>query len=416
MKTVNIYLRKTDASAIEVDSNNRPSRSVAAIHRNEPLTLNIHVFDGTASTQMTQEQLAAFAAAWNLNIAPSPNMEGPLCLQSTSATVGADGTISVIVDVTDTVQSAAEIGNDTRAIWAAELTGTPGDSEQPNLILQWRIAYINRVASENEPPPTAETNNYYPKPVVDALFANLAATLEVPSDLNDLTDNDDLLASKIESVSALPTPAVGILNRAYFLTADDGTKKAGTTWKCVADGESYVFQQIQTDLNQLTDADNLLFDGDYDSLDNKPTIPTDLSSLTDTTGLFAAKENTANKATDFSTVNNVKFPTTQAVKDFAQNETLTELTGADVTVAPWTQSKWSASGTCSLTATGWAASGRQAAYIVITLAAGSTPSVVGTEEVEDGDALSEAGVYECFLKNVDGKIYFRQISFTGAVA
>lgn len=345
MKTVNIYLRKTDASAIIVDSSNRPANSIAAIHRNEPLTLNIHVFDGTASTQMTQAQLAAFAAAWNLNIAPSPNMAGPLCLQSTSATVGADGTISVIVDVTDTVQAAAEIGNDTRAIWTAELTGTPGDSEQPNLILQWRIAYINRVASENEPPPTAETNNYYPKPVVDAKFANLASTLNIPSDINELDDED-----------------------------------------------------------------GLLFDGDYNSLQNLPTIPPDL------TGDLAAKEDAANKVTDFSAVDNTKFPTTQAVKNFAQNETLTELTGTEVTVAPWTQSKWSASGTCSLTATGWAASGRQAAYIVITLAAGSTPSVVGTEEVEDGDALSEAGVYECFLKNVDGKIYFRQISFTGAVA
>jgi len=177
MKTTNVYIRKTDASAIEVDSNNRPARSVVAIHRNEPLILAIHVFDGTASTQMTQVQLAAYAAAWNLNIAPSPNMTGPLCLQSTSATVGADGTISVVVDVTDTVQAAAEIGNDTRAIWTAELTGTPGDSEQPNLILQWRIAYINRVASENTPPPEAETNNYYPKPVVDAKFAAVGASI-----------------------------------------------------------------------------------------------------------------------------------------------------------------------------------------------------------------------------------------------
>ena len=97
-------------------------------------------------------------------------------------------------------------------------------------------------------------------------------------------------------------------------------------------------------------------------------------------------------------------------------ETLAELTGADVSVAPWTQSKWSASGTCSLTASGWAASGHQIAYIVITLAAEATPSISGTEAVEDGDALSAAGVYECYIKNVDGKKYFRVISFTEAVA
>ena len=265
MKTVNIYLRKTDASAIEVDSNNRPARTVVAIHRNEPLTLAIHVFDGSAaSTQMTQAQLAAYAAAWNLNIAPSPNMAGPLCLQSTSATVGADGTISVIVQETDTVQAAAEIGNDTRAIWTAELTGTPGDSEQPNLILQWRIAYVNRVASENTPPPAAETNNYYPKPVVDAKFADIDSTLHIPRDVADLND-------------------------------DDG----------------------------------LLFDGDYNSLTNKPTIPPDL------TGDLAAKEDAANKATDFAVIDDNKFPTVKAVSNFVTGITgdieavLDELIGGD---------------------------------------------------------------------------------------
>ena len=167
---------------------------------------------------------------------------------------------------------------------------------------------------------------------------------------------------------------------------------------------------IPTDINQLDDADGLLFDGDYNSLQNLPTIPPDL------TGDLAAKEDAANKATDFSTVNDTKYPSVKAVKDFAQNETLTELTGSSVTVAPWTQSKWSASGVCSLTASGWAESGRQIAYIVITLAAGSTLSIIDTEEVAEDDALSAAGVYECFLKNVDGKIYFHQISFTEAVA
>ena len=94
--------------------------------------------------------------------------------------------------------------------------------------------------------------------------------------------------------------------------------------------------EVPTDINQLDDADGLLFDGDYNSLQNIPAIPADvsdltdsgglipadLSDLTDTTGLFAAKEDAANKATDFSTVNDTKFPTVKAVKDFAQNETL----------------------------------------------------------------------------------------------
>jgi len=127
------------------------------------------------------------------------------------------------------------------------------------------------------------------------------------------------------------------------------------------------------------------------------------------------KENTANKATDFSTVNDVKFPTTQAVKEFVQLETLTELTGAEVAVAPWTQSKWSASGTCSLTATGWAVSGHQVAYVLITLEAEATLSVSGAT-VADDDALSAAGIYACYLINEDGTVRFKVAGFTEAEA
>ncbi len=184
---------------------------------------------------------------------------------------------------------------------------------------------------------------------------------------------------------------------------------------------------IPTDINQLDDADGLLFDGNYNSLQNIPAIPADisdltdsgglipadLSDLTDTTGLFAAKEDAANKATDFAVIDDTKFPTTQAVKDFAQNETLTELTGADVTVAPWTQSKWSASGTCTLTASGWAVSGHQVAYVLITLAAEATLSISGAT-VADDDALSAAGTYACYLVNENGTVRFRVAGFTEA--
>jgi hypothetical protein len=130
--------------------------------------------------------------------------------------------------------------------------------------------------------------------------------------------------------------------------------------------------------------------------------------------MFAAKEDAANKATDFSTVNDTKYPSVKAVKDFAQNETLTELTGSSVTVAPWTQTKYTADGVCTITATGWAASGFQWSHIVITVLAGATPAIAGTEEVSEDDALSEAGVYHAAFINLDGKVYFHVSSFTPA--
>ena len=165
---------------------------------------------------------------------------------------------------------------------------------------------------------------------------------------------------------------------------------------------------IPRDVADLTDDDGLLFDGDYDSLTNKPTIPPDL------TGDLAAKEDAANKATDFAVIDDDKFPTVKAVKDFAQNETLTELTGSSVTVAPWTQTKYTADGVCTLTATGWALSGFQWSQIVITVLADATPAIAGTEEVSEDDALSEAGVYHAAFLNLDGKIYFHVSSFTPA--
>jgi hypothetical protein len=43
---------------------------------------------------------------------------------------------------------------------------------------------------------------------------------------------------------------------------------------------------IPADLSDLTDTTNLLFDGEYSSLSGAPTIPADLSDLTDTTTLL----------------------------------------------------------------------------------------------------------------------------------
>jgi hypothetical protein len=94
-------------------------------------------------------------------------------------------------------------------------------------------------------------------------------------------------------------------------------------------------------------------------------------------------------------------------------ETLAALSGADVTVAPWTQSKWSASGTCTLTATGWAVSGHQVAYVLITLAAEATLSISGAS-VADDDALSAAGTYACYLINENGTVRFKVAGFTEA--
>lgn len=161
---------------------------------------------------------------------------------------------------------------------------------------------------------------------------------------------------------------------------------------------------IPSDINELTDSSNLLFDGDYDSLSNKPTIPPDLTD---------AVSGKVDKVTGYGLSKNDYTDAAVAKVAKIDLETLTELTGTDVTVAPWTQSKWSASGTCTLTASGWAVSGHQVAYVLITLAAEATLSISGAS-VADDDALSAAGTYACYLVNENGTVRFRVAGFTEA--
>ena len=83
------------------------------------------------------------------------------------------------------------------------------------------------------------------------------------------------------------------------LTSDDNTKvlsaKQGKVLKTLVDGkansshnhddryytESEIDNKIITDVSGLTDNQGLLFSGDYEDLDNKPTIPTNLTELSD---------------------------------------------------------------------------------------------------------------------------------------
>lgn len=115
---------------------------------------------------------------------------------------------------------------------------------------------------------------------------------------------------------AEPTPAI----ISQYLTA-------AQIYALFADIESTL--NIPHDVADLTDDDGLLFDGDYDSLTNKPTIPPDLSDE------LAAKEDAANKATDFAVIDDDRFPTVKAVTAYVSDvvgdieAVLDELIGGD---------------------------------------------------------------------------------------
>lgn len=90
-------------------------------------------------------------------------------------------------------------------------------------------------------------------------------------------------------------------------------------------------------------------------------------------------------------------------------ETLDVLSGTVVNVLPWKQYKWVADGTCTLIVSGWATSGKQVSELLITLTEGSTLGIIGAEVDEEKDAITEPGVYSCFLKNLEGIVRFKKV-------
>jgi hypothetical protein len=318
---------------------------------------------------------------WTFQIAQDFLSRTSILAESTSITF-TDNVLSGILLNAHTVELKAFMQGKAIQPLYGTLIGLNGSAEVVTAIT-FRIVCTNSVYEPDAEPTPAIISQFYTAAQVDAKFADIGSTLNIPSDINELDDEDGLISSKVESVSALPTPAVALLNRAYFLTADDGTSKKGTTWKCVASGESYVMQQIQTDL----------------------------SSLSDTTNILAGK---VDKVTGYGLSKNDYTDAAVAKVAKIDLETLTELTGTEVSVVPWTQSKWSASGTCSLTASGWAVSGHQVAYVLITLADEATLSISGAT-VADDDALSTAGIYACYLINENGTVRFKVAGFTEAV-
>ena len=145
-------------------------------------------------------------------------------------------------------------------------------------------------------------------------------------------------------------------------------------------------------------------------------IPTDLSDLTDTEGLLATKADIEQALPPGGAAGDILRKTTS--EDYAAGWTdasaLTPLTGTSVTVGPFQQYYWSAAGTCTLTASGFAATGLQSSALLIDVAAGATIAVSGATVAED-DAISGAGQYMVYLVNQNGTVYFRIASYTEAV-
>lgn len=102
--------------------------------------------------------------------------------------------------------------------------------------------------------------------------------------------------------------------------------------------------------------------------------------------------------------------------DDAPTATLTPLTGADVSVAPWQRYEWTMSGNCSIEApTGWSVTGAENCEIYITVAPNATLSST-TIIIGENDVIEAAGLYVCTVESYNGMLYFRVGPFIEAAS
>ena len=121
MRTIETFLRLTDAGAIEVTKDNKPKGVKSFIIRNQPVTLAVGIFKDDKTTEiMTKAELEAWGCMeWRLDISKNHSLMYPVYLQpdylgegeegEDPVTVSAEGVISIVLAHTDTVESSAAI-------------------------------------------------------------------------------------------------------------------------------------------------------------------------------------------------------------------------------------------------------------------------------------------------------------------
>lgn len=128
--------------------------------------------------------------------------------------------------------------------------------------------------------------------IVDAFsgsYNDLTDRPTIPTDINQLTDNSGLLGGGGGGSYTLPAATestLGGIKIGSGLSIDGSGVVSVTVSGVTSYNELTDRPTIPSDVSDLTDTGNLLFDGSYNSLSDTPTIPEDVSDLTDTQGLL----------------------------------------------------------------------------------------------------------------------------------
>ena len=267
MRTISIYLRMTDHGTIEVTSQNKPKGERSFIIRNQPVTLNIGIFrHEKAVAVMTKAELEAEGwKTWLLNISKNHTLMFPVYIQpdydyeNPPITVSNEGFISVVLQHTDTEESAKAIEGMPGDLWEAELTGFGEDDtalETPLAILQWPIGYINRVADENADAPGLLESTYYTKEQVNELLRSIGydGGAQWGHIVGTLADQEDLIALLDEKANKATTLAGYGITDAYTKTEIDNKVASIYRYK----GSVNAYSDLPSEGQQVGDVYNVV--------------------------------------------------------------------------------------------------------------------------------------------------------------
>lgn len=131
--------------------------------------------------------------------------------------------------------------------------------------------------------------------IVDAFsgsYNDLTDRPSIPTDINQLSDSSGLLGGGgggSFTLSAATESTLGGIKIGSGLAIDGSGVVTVTVSVVTSYNELTDTPTIPGDISDLTDTGNLLFNGSYNSLTDTPTIPADVSNLTDTTNLLFSK-------------------------------------------------------------------------------------------------------------------------------
>lgn len=365
-----------------------PARSTPATLITRGMTQTITAtLQTTGGTPVSTEAVAA----WELGITQDFLAATPL-LAATNAITAAENVLTIALDG-HTVEMAGYLDGKKTARGFATLKGYDGAGDTVAAYV-WPVVLQNVGFDADTEAAHAVDGLFYTAAQVDAKFAAIGDAIPAATESSRGTI---ALATEEEA-------AAGV---------DAGKAITAATLKPLVDAKESVANKTQAIDAVTPSADKYTSEAAVVAhvAGLIPDVPEDISELTDTTGILAGK---VDKVTDKGLSANDYTNTDAAKVATVNNAELETLSGADVTVAPWGRYRWSASGVCSITPTGFAALGEEVAKIIITVTTGVTLSLPAGTVVEEGDAVDAAGVYETYIRVIDSVVHFRVVSFTEA--